>query len=293
MALKNDITALTDKELNQLLAPVPLVQQQRNHLVKVLLRHELAPNYVGPVELDDLRLTLSPWHWLRGELATCPQSIKISKALEAARLTGADPELDTVAGVTEWIHRQVNSEEEWCVHPSDPDYMEPPGELIRVLEEVSHFLTPSLDVVVVRFELHATRTDAAGFVIVETWWYDGVYRTSDIGIYRLLERSNDHGSGYAWLDANVYLLLIDSSTGQHAKLAALSVYADQSAGEDSQTWAGQQPQLYTQDVPSSGDKLCGSWLACGLHFEDGRLYRRDTGQELCFKTLTPGEQVFL
>ena len=95
---------LTNDELHSLLAPMPIELQQRESLVRIDLRPGLPTDYVGPVELDDLRLWLSPWHWQRHELAVSSHSKALSQSIAEARAVGES--LETVAATpeqaTEW-----------------------------------------------------------------------------------------------------------------------------------------------------------------------------------------------
>jgi len=76
---------LTDDELSRLLAPVPLEWQQRDAMVRIALRPGLPADYAGPVEFDDLRLVLSPWHWLKYELVVTPNTTALNQLLAEAR----------------------------------------------------------------------------------------------------------------------------------------------------------------------------------------------------------------
>ena len=75
---------LTDDELSRLQAPVPLERQQRDAQVRIVLRPGLPANYAGPVKLDDLRLSISPWHWLKHELAVTPNTAAPNQLLARA-----------------------------------------------------------------------------------------------------------------------------------------------------------------------------------------------------------------
>ena len=86
---------LTDDELSRMLAPVPLAQQQRDALVRVSLRPGLPADYAGLVELDDLRLSLSPWHWLKHMFAENAHSVELSQRIKDACVAGES--LETVA----------------------------------------------------------------------------------------------------------------------------------------------------------------------------------------------------
>lgn len=259
---------LSDEQLASLLAAVPLAAQQRGQPVRVNLRPGLPDDYAGPVELADLRLQLSPWHWLRAEVAHTPRSRQLADEVAAAGF-------DTVAEAGDLVVENA----EYFYH-GDPDYWGMEGTLTAMADSgEAHFLPPALTLtdVVAWFE-----TD--GVTALQVGW-DQPGATAPGPLHVL---GNAPGRGFGqnatdWFWSAGTLLLTDPATGERAELTVAPLDDEteaeqEEAEEDPTMWRGQPPQPGASPAPA--------WLAAGLHYADHCLHRADTGQELTLRGYT-------
>ena len=265
---------LTDEELHSLLAPVPLELQQREALVRIDLRPGLPSGYAGPVELDDLRLWLSPWHWLRQELAISSHSEAISQGIAEARAAGEN--LETAAELTSWISNELFDDEKgytWGSNPGDNWYW---GHYDIVGDRDGHFLHPSFEFRVVQFFEDDSMSE--GIVVAQAvWdWKGKAEATGPVGIFAMHE-----GRDYDWLYNTDELWLTDSVTGETCKLEP----GGDDEWENPEDWTGQIPCLHRYKSGSTDQSR--SALLAGLRYEAGNLYRADTNALLTLALTRP------
>ncbi|AIZ65374.1 hypothetical protein PK28_17010 (plasmid) [Hymenobacter sp. DG25B] len=255
---------LTDDELNRLLAPVPLAQQQRDALVRITLRPGLPADYAGPVELADLRLMLSPWHWLAQELATTPQTEALNKQLKVMRAEGSI--LTTVAQVAEWVEAQLSAEDLSCWSIPTPEEWGRWGTLSD-LEEVGtgHFISPELKLQTVFFG------EEVDLVVLQAGWQTTESKQQGVpSIYARHPNVGREGSGNpSWLTSAAHLWLHDAASGQVAELVPCW------ETEDHATWTGKEARYENGTFLKSDPGISPEWLTGGLTYEAGRLFRAD------------------
>ena len=267
---------LTDDELSQLLAPVPLAQQQRDALVRVSLRPELPADYAGPVELDDLRLSLSPWHWLKHELATSPRTAALNQKLVQERAGGSG--VTSVAQVAEWVEAQLRTEglSYWSI-PTPEEWGH--WGTLSDLEDVAsgHFITSELqlqtvffgeevDLVVLQVDCQTANSKEGGTA--------GIYaRHHDVG---------REGSGNpSWLTSAAHLWLHAAVSEQIAELIPCWEI------EAPMTRTGKEARFENGAYLKSDPGVAPAWLADGLKYKAGQIYRADTNALLTVELSHP------
>lgn len=258
---------LTDDELNRLLAPVPLAQQQRDALVRITLRPGLPADYAGPVELADLRLMLSPWQWLEHELATTPHTEALNQKW-TRELADAGVEGSTLQDIGAWLYAEkASSDDENNLYAAiiPGDSMEW-GHYGVVSDRDRHFLPPAFDLQVAMF--FADESMSEGIVVAQAVWGLGkVKATSPVSIYAM-----PGDSQHEWLHNTDELWLSDSSTGETFKLDVGGNEVEQS--ENPGDWTGAMPTLDRYKFASADQDFPA--LLTGLRYEAGQLYRADT-----------------
>ena len=281
---KEDIvSALREKELSQLFGPVPLLNQQRDTLVRVGLRPGFHGSYTGPVNLGDLRLVLSPWQWAAAELGSTPRTEGLNKALTLARVTAAVPGLDTVAGVAAWLSQELKeSGASWYSFPgnhADWGNWGPLGEMIEVGND--SFLPPNLELLTVLFYINFSPAANLRLAVAQARWESSnPTETGRVGIYSCSDQVGAEDSQYpAWLMASDSLLLTDPVTGEQAELMPGGP-DDEEAGAGPAEWAGMQPKSEPGPLYKVDRGPGPAWVRGGLLYEDGQLKRSDTGQVL-------------
>ena len=283
MNKQDTISALREQELSQLLGPVPLLNQQRDPLVRVGLRPGFHGSYTGPVDLSDLRLALSPWQWAAAELGSTPRTEDLNKALTVARAAAAVPGLDTIAGVAAWLWQELNETgASWYSFPGDNAYWGNWGPLGEMVEAGNGtFLPPNLELLTVLFYTDYGQEANLRLAVAQARWDSGNHsETGPVSIYSCSDQVGAEGSQYsAWLMASDSLLLTDPATGEQAELMPGGV-DDEEAGAGPDEWAGMQSKSEPGPLYKVDRGPGPAWLRGGLLYEDGQLKRTDTGQEL-------------
>ena len=288
------IAALREKELSQLLGPVPLLNQQRGPLVRVGLRPGLHGSYTGPVDLGDLRLALSPWQWAAAELGRTPRTESLNKALTLARAAAVVPDLDTVAGVAAWLSQALKeSAASWYSFPGDQadwGHWGPLGEMVEAGNDT--FLPPNLELLTVLFYSNSGPAANLRLAVAQARWESSnPTETGHVGIYSCSDQVGAEGSQYpAWLMASDSLLLTDPVTGEQAELMPGGL-DDEEAGAGPAEWAGMQPESEPGPLYKVDRGPGPAWVRGGLLYEDGQLKRTNTGQVLklqLFLAASPG-----
>lgn len=278
----NILRPLTDEELSLLLAPVPLERQQRDALVRIALRPGLLADYAGPVKLHDLRLALSPWHWLKQELAASERTAAFCQQVVEARAEGSS--LGTVAEQAGWLSNNELLDEggnAWYSNPGDNYYWGHYGILGE--QDDLHFLHPSFELQVVQF--FPDESFSEGIVVAQAEWGDchtmsacwGDNKTTGpAGIFASCNRSDND-----WMVNPNEMWLTDSITGETCKL----ICSDVDEFESSEDWRGVTPWL---DDPKSDNTAQGLPAPLtGLRYDAGCLYRADTGALLTLTLTRP------
>lgn len=288
MNQSNMLRPLTDEELSRLLAPVPLERQQRDALVRIALRPGLPADYAGPVELDDLRLALSPWHWLKNELAASQRTAALCQQAVEACAEGSS--LDTVAEQASWLSDNELFEEDgnhWYSNPGDNYYWGHYGILGE--QDELHFLHPSFELQVVQF--FADDSFSEGIVVAQAEWGDCHIMSACWGDNKATGVVSifacDNKSDNDWMVNPNEMWLTDSITGETCKLNC----GDVGEFESSEDWTGVIPWIDEHKSDNTDQGL--PTPLTGLRYDAGCLYRADTDALLTF-TLTrpeaPGAQ---
>ena len=285
------MTPLTPTDLAALLTAVPLPVQQRDEAVQVRLRPDLAADYRGPVALRDVRLALSPWHWLGGELAHSPRSEYLRHSLAAARTRNAAPDLNTVEGAAAWVRAELATTDlDWFPVPSDADDWGVWGPPEEADAGTGSFLPPGLELPAVLF---IAKDDPAGdgrIVVAQARWQGAAGPgTGPVGVYASSARVAAEGSAQpAWLMGWGALLLTDPASGKQAGLSPR--WTDDEDPDEVEEcskqaeWAGQEPRFEAGTAYKSDQGPKPDWIRGNLRYAAGRLMRADTGQAL---TLMP------
>ena len=289
------MTPLTPADLAVLLTAVPIPVQQRDEAVRLRLRPGLAADYHGPVALSDVRLALSPWHWLGGELAHSPRSEYLRHSLAAAVAREAAPDLDTVEGAAAWVWAElVTTDLNWFPVPGDADEWGVWGPIEEADSRTGSFLPPGLELPAVLFIAEDAPTGDGRIVVAQARWQGAAgAEMGPVGVYASSARVAAEGSAQpAWLMGWGALLLTDPARGEQAELSPR--WTDNEYPEEDEEvqegepgagdWDGQEPRFeagafYKSDQGPEPDLLRGT-----LHYDNGRLLRAHTGQAL---TLIP------
>ena len=276
---------LTDDELIQLLAPVPLAQQQRDALVRVSLRPGLPVDYAGPVELADLRLSLSPWHWLKHELVVTSTTVALNQLLTEGRVT--DNSLDTVAEIATWISdgpfddQEDDQEERNWESAISQDYYGRNGVVSEHYDSCHGcYLPPLFDLQEVIFlgegktldDIVVTQAEWGEWHPQWAYWEEGKKATGPVNIFALAKRPHCKW----WLINADQLWLTDLSTGETYNLDPHGEPAEWEGIERNK--AEEEESLEEEDKPEGwvGNPPSLSALPFGLRYEAGQLYRTDT-----------------
>lgn len=295
--------SLTPADLADLLTAVPLPVQQRDEPVRLHLRPDLPADYCGPVTLQDVRLTLSPWHWLGGELAHSPRSESLSRFLTEARAAGA-ADLDTVEEVAAWVAEELAATDlDWYPMPGDEASWGEWGPPEEAEAGTGSFLPPGLALPAVLFLTDPTSIEDERLVVAQVHWQQetGTY-AGPVGIYASSSRVAAAGSGYPqWLMGWGALLLIDPVTGEQAELSPYWTEGEDDENDEDDhdhwdgreplarreqgepqpvEWEGQQPRFEAGTFLKCDPGVEPDWLRGQLHYAAGRLVRADTGQAL-------------
>ena len=289
--------ALTPADLAAFLAAVPISNQQRDAAVRVSPRPGLAADHRGPVAPGDVRLALSPWHWLRGELAHSPRTEALNRALAAAQAREEAPDLDTVEGAAAWVWAELETTGlDWRPVPGDPDEWGQWGPPEEADAGTGSFLPPGLALPAVLF-FADDAPDGDGRIVVAQAGWSGAAGTDlgPVGVYAASDRVAAEGSAQPpWLMGWGTLLLADPASGEQAEL--IPRWMDDEPGEDGEEteqdaaepgsgeWAGQEPCFEAGTFLKLDVGQEPTWLRGNLQYAAGRLLRADTGQAL---TLAP------
>lgn len=283
--------ALSEQEMNQLLRPVSLPSQQRSELVRVGLRPGLPAAYKGLVELSDLRLMLSPWHWAATELASTPRTAELNRVLVKAREAGGACGLDTVAGVATWLTERLNEMGlSWDSFPGDNvnwGHWRPLREMVE--DGNNTFLPPGLELVTVVFYTDFGQAANLPLAVAQACWESGDRtETGPVSIYSCSDQVGAEKSQYSsWLMASDSLLLTDPVTGEQAELIPAGMADEDADGPDD--WAGMRPKSGPGVLIKFDQGPGPAWIRGGLRYEQGQLRRADTGQALTFQLfMAPG-----
>ncbi|GAA4020321.1 hypothetical protein GCM10022408_37880 [Hymenobacter fastidiosus] len=273
---------LTTTDLDALLSAVPVPIQQRDEAVRLQLRADLPADYCGPVTLQDVRLTLSPWHWLGGELAHSPRSESLSQALTEARATGAD-DLDTVEEVADWVSQELAATDlDWYTMPGDSAFWGEWGPADEAEAETGSFLPPGVALPAVLFFIDSGSSQDERLVVAQGHWQQpNDIDAGSVGIYASSRRVAAAGSAYPqWLMGWGALLLTDPATGEQAELSPRWTEEDDLGELQLVEWQGREPRFEADTLLSSDPGVEPDWLRGKLHYAAGRLVRADTGQAL-------------
>ncbi|MBC6992234.1 hypothetical protein [Hymenobacter sp. BT491] len=275
---------LSDAELDVFLQPVPVMAQQREQALYAHLRPDLPADYAGPVALADLRLRLSPWHWLRGELGHDDFSRQLQHQLAEAR---TDPEqaedLTTVAGVASWVgnHLEETTDEEVSCFPWDAEEWGEWGALSELREtSQGHFLPQELDLRAVTFD-RPSDTRTMGFAVLQIRWQAAESATPCWGPVCIYANPEKGPRKAPWLMSAGTVLLEDPGSGEQAELTpSWSLEFGDEDPDGRAEWVGKQPRFEAGTVGKDDPGVAPAWLAAGLHYVAGQLYRADTKQAL-------------
>ncbi|OGX83199.1 hypothetical protein [Hymenobacter glacialis] len=289
------MSPLTPADLATLLTAVPFPVQQRDEAVGLCLGPGLNAIYRGPVALADVRMALSPWHWLGGELAHSPRSEYLRESVAAATARDSAPDLDTVEGVAAWVWAVLATTElEWYPVPGDADEWGQWSPTDEAEAGTGSFLPPGLEVPAVLF---TTDNDLGGdgrIVVAQVRWQGANGAVSGpVGIYASSGRVAAAGSAYpAWLMGWGAVLLTDPATGEQAELSPRWTEVENSGGASDEDhvdagkvpelgeWVGQEPRYEAGTFYKTDSGQEPDWLREGLHYAAGRLLRADTGRAL-------------
>lgn len=280
------MTPLTPADLAVLLTAVPIPVQQRDEAVRLRLRPGLAADYHGPVDLSDVRLALSPWHWLGGELAHSPRSEYLRHSLAAAVALEAAPDLDTVEGAAAWVWAElVTTDLNWFPVPGDADEWGVWGPIEEADSGTGSFLPPGLELPAVLFIAEDAPTGDGRIVVAQARWQGAAgAEPGPVGVYASSARVAAEGSAQpAWLMGWGALLLTDPARGEQAELSPRWTNNDLAPAEEPrpEEWAGQGPRYEAGTFIKSDPGQEPDWLRGGLHYAaGGLLLRADTGQVL-------------
>ena len=279
--------ALTPADLAAFLAAVPVSNQQRDAAVRVSPRPGLAADHRGPVAPGDVRLALSPWHWLRGELAHSPRTEALNRALAAARAAGDAPDLATVAGVADWLETELaTSGLDWYPVPDEPSEWGDWDPLMHLADTATGtFLPPQLALPAVLFFTDYGQAEDLRLVVAQAHWQEVA---GPVGIYTSADCVAEAGSAYPeWLMGAAALLLTDPVTGEQAELSPCwtdddddGQGEDAAIGSQAAEWGGQEPRFEAGTFYKSDQGPVPDWLRENLHYAAGRLSRADSGQAL-------------
>ena len=276
----DSLTTLTDNELARLLAPVPLAAQLRDAPVRITLRPDLPAIYAGPVVLADLRLSLSPWHWLKHELASSPKSIALNQQIVEIRATGAS--LETVAEVADWISNELYREEKGCNWDEFPNDIRYWGHFGAVSDMDGHFLSPSFDLQIVMFSDFYGESEERIVVAQAEWGEDENLVVGPVSVFARAAEA----SYYDWLYCSDCVWLIDSNTDESPGLEIFRARWDDREPESDNPgdWSGATPD---QSSSSRIENNLTVLMAAGLRYEAGQLYRVDSNARLTMSLSRP------
>ena len=277
-------TPLTEIELQHLWAPVPEDCQQREEMIRISLRPELDADYTGPVELQDLRLALSPWLWSKAELASSPRSQALNQALAKIRAANPDMELDTMPAVVQWLAKELDkTSQEWELFPDHPDFWKDCG-TVSLSQELGEgtFIPFDLELSAVYFYTDSGQAANSRLVVVQTR-YDGGHESKQgpVGIFTSSERMSDHSSdSMGWLLTSGDIVLKNPVTGEQAKLAPGEVNgADEDYDDDQGTRRGTDAVFANTTAISIKKDQAPVWISGPLYYKAGRLYLTDTAEQ--------------
>ena len=286
------MTPLTPTDLAALLTAVPYPVQQRDETVRLKLRSGLPADYRGPVSLSDVRLALSPWHWLSGELAHSPRSEYLRHSLAAAVTREAAPDLDTVEGAAAWVWAElVTTGLDWYAAPCDAEDWGHWSPQEEAEAGTGSFLPPGLELPAVMFFLDGAPDEDERIVVAQVRW-QGANGTDagPVGIYGSSSRVAAAGSAQpAWLMGWGALLLTDPITGEQAELSPRwtdddddddGQGEDAAVGSQAAEWGGQEPRFEAGTFYKSDQGPVPDWLRGNLRYAAGRLLRTDSEQAL-------------
>lgn len=286
---------LTPADLAALLTAVPYSVQQCGETVRLMLCFGLPADYRGSVSLSDVRLALSPWHWLGGELAHSPRSEYLRRSLAAAVVRETAADLDTVEGAAAWVWAELMTTGlDWYAAPCDAEDWGHWFPQEEAEAGTGSFLPPGLELPAVMFFLDDAPDEDERIVVAQVRWQgaDGT-NAGPVGGYGSSSRVAAAGSAQpAWLMGWGALLLTDPTTGEQAELPPRWTDDDDGQGEDAAIgsqaaissqaaeWGGQEPRFEAGTFYKSDQGPVPDWLRGNLHYAAGRLSRADSGQAL-------------
>jgi hypothetical protein len=192
-------------------------------MVRVSLRNGLPKDYSGPVELQDLRLAISPWRWAAAELGTSLRTKALNQALSEAQAVNAAEPLHDVPAVVQWLADELDAAEVgWERFPDDIDFWEDCG-VLKLMRETNMgtFIPLDLEFNAVYFFSGSSSADASlRLVVAQTWFDAGSHlEWGPVGIYTCSQLIADTTTNpLDWLFTSDTVVLADPVTGAHAFL---------------------------------------------------------------------------